>query len=263
LWRFETRRWVQLFGLLLLVGVIAQGILGGLRVRMGEEALAMLHGCVGPVFFGLCAAMCVVTSRRWRAAVRSSSGDWKQPPRPLDTATTMTAKRLMVLAAVTAFVAYLQLVVGAQLRHLPATAEPDVFRSAVHIHLALAAVVLLHAGWLALALGRMRLDNWLIRPAQWLVGLVVLQLCLGASTWFVKYGSPPWVRQAIGEWDFAVPAASRLQSVIVTAHVATGSLIVAVATVACLRIARFERHWPVTYVGCRAGVEPPMEARAV
>jgi cytochrome c oxidase assembly protein subunit 15 len=231
LWRCEPRRWVQVFGLVLLVGVIAQGVLGGLRVRMNEEALAMLHGCTGPAFFALCAAMAAVTSLRWRAADVGNVASAAAAP----------ARRLLPLAAATALVAYLQLAVGAQLRHVPATAQPETFQAAVHLHLLLAAVVLLHAAWLAVAARRLRQDAWLSRPPLWLFGLVVLQIFLGATTWLFKFGMPTWARQQLGEWDFAVPAASRLQSLIVTGHVATGSLIVAVAVVACLRLGRAGR----------------------
>jgi cytochrome c oxidase assembly protein subunit 15 len=227
LWRNESRRWVQAFGLVLLVGVIVQGVLGGLRVRMDEVALAMVHGCTGPLFFTLCAAMSVVTSLRWREQHRRG-GSLEAD----------SARRILPLAAATALVAYLQLVVGAQLRHVPVTAEPDVFRSAVHLHLTLAAVVLVHVGWLAIATCRGERDTWLTRPVLGLLGLVVLQLCLGAATWLVKFGPPLWLREAAGEWDYVVPAASRLQAIIVTGHVATGSLVVALAAVACLRHGR-------------------------
>ncbi len=233
LWRSEPRRWVQVFGLVLLLAVIGQGILGGLRVRMDEQALAMLHGCTGPVFFALCVAMAVVTSRRWMERERQ--------------AVSPVARRLALLAGATALVAYLQLAVGAQLRHVPVTAAANVFQAAVHLHLLLAAVVLFHAAWLALASQRSERNLWTARPARWLFGLVVLQLCLGAATWLVKYGAPLWARRLSGEWDFAVPAGSTWQSLIVTAHVATGSLIVAVAVVACLRLARSGR-------GATAGV---------
>lgn len=227
LWRNESRRWVRVFGLVLLVAVIGQGILGGMRVRMDEQALAMLHGCSGPVFFALCVAMAVVTSRRWRQAEPQTAA-------PI-------ARRLAPLAGATALIAYLQLAVGAQLRHVPVTAPANVFQAAVHLHLLLAAVVLLHAAWLAIAARRIGRDGWTARPPVWLLGLVVLQLCLGAATWLVKYGAPLWVRRLFGEWDLAVPAASAWQSLIVTGHVATGSLIVAFATVACLRLARAGR----------------------
>ena len=241
LWRCEHRRWVQVFGLVLLLAVIGQGVLGGLRVRMDERAIAMLHGCTGPLFFALTVAMAVVTSRRWR----------EQGPHAASSA----ARRLTPLAAATALVAYLQLVVGAQLRHVPVTAEATVFQAAVHLHLLLAAVVLLHVGWLAIASRRVAGDRWLAGPPLWMLGLLVLQICLGAATWLVKYGPPTWVWRLAGEWDFSVPAGSPLQSLIVTGHVATGALIVGVAALTCLRHARAGRGATSGSVAPRGAVE--------
>ena len=242
LWRCESRRWVRAFGVVLVAGVIGQGVLGGMRVQMNEQALAMLHGCTGPLFFAMCVGMAVVTSVPWRERD--------------DRAETPGAHRLLSLAAATAAVAYLQLVVGAQLRHVPATAEPGVFRSAVHLHLLLAGIVLLHAVWLVVASRRLGANCWLRRPIWVLAAMVLLQICLGATTWLVKYGMPLWARQLAGEWDFAIPATSRLQSLVVTGHVATGSLIVAVATVACLRMGRSARYTP----SARLVRSAPMEA---
>jgi cytochrome c oxidase assembly protein subunit 15 len=145
---------------------------------------------------------------------------------------------MLPLAGATALVAYLQLAVGAQLRHMPATAEPGAFRTAVLLHLLLAAVVLLHAVWLVFASRKWKCQRWLSRPGQWLLALVAVQVGLGATTWLFKYGPPSWLRQTLGEWDFVVPAASPLQSLVVTGHVATGSLIVAVALLWALRLGR-------------------------
>jgi cytochrome c oxidase assembly protein subunit 15 len=229
-WRHEPRRWVQVFAIALLAGVVGQGVLGGLRVRLDEVALAMLHGCTGPAFFAMCVAMAVVTSPWWRSQNGAGSS-----------AASVVAGRLLPLAAATGLIAYLQLAVGAQLRHMPATAEPGAFRAAVHLHLFLAGAVLLHAAWLAAASRRFKGDRQLAAPARLLFALVVLQVCFGAATWIVKFSMPRWASQALGEWDFAVLAASRLQSLIVTAHVATGSLIVGVAVLATLRFGRAGR----------------------
>src|SRR6188768_2537736 len=57
---------VAAFGALGLV--IFQGALGGMRVLLDERFLALLHGCVGPIFFAYLAGLIVVTSRRWDRA---------------------------------------------------------------------------------------------------------------------------------------------------------------------------------------------------
>src|SRR5688572_14486982 len=53
-WRGERRRWLAYLAVAALVGVIAQGLLGGFRVRlnalMGAD-LAAIHGCLAQVIF--------------------------------------------------------------------------------------------------------------------------------------------------------------------------------------------------------------------
>src|SRR6185437_7941269 len=46
----------------------AQGVLGGMRVRLDQNELARIHGCVGPLFFATAVALAVFTSRLWRDA---------------------------------------------------------------------------------------------------------------------------------------------------------------------------------------------------
>jgi cytochrome c oxidase assembly protein subunit 15 len=116
-WRCEPRRWMRVAGLVALVAVIAQGVLGGLRVVLDERTLAMIHGCSGPAFFALTVALVVFTSPTWREAESSAV-------HPL-------ARSLHRLTIATASIAYLQLVLGAVLRHLPVWAAPDLFRTVV------------------------------------------------------------------------------------------------------------------------------------
>jgi cytochrome c oxidase assembly protein subunit 15 len=81
-------------------------------------------------------------------------------------------------------------------------------------------------------------DLRLGRFALLLAAAIAIQVFLGGATWIVKFGWP-WL---VGDW----PAASRyliveksfLQMNVVTAHVATGSLILAILTVMVCRAAR-------------------------
>ena len=57
--RYDSRRWMKVLGVITLIAVIAQGILGGLRVLMDARILAMAHGCTGPLFLALTAASVV------------------------------------------------------------------------------------------------------------------------------------------------------------------------------------------------------------
>jgi cytochrome c oxidase assembly protein subunit 15 len=127
LWRADERRWIRWLGILALVLVIFQGVLGGMRVRLDEQTLAMLHGCTGPLFFAVTIAMVVFTSTRWRSAHDSLS--------------IVRAGHIRRLAVVTCILVYLQILLGAVVRHVPVAAEPATFVHAVRFHLFLAAIL--------------------------------------------------------------------------------------------------------------------------
>src|SRR5579863_8571951 len=61
----ERRRWVKLLGAVVLLTVIMQGILGGFRVRLNAEDLALVHGSGAAMVFALTVGVAVVTSSRW------------------------------------------------------------------------------------------------------------------------------------------------------------------------------------------------------
>src|SRR4051794_7797932 len=62
---FERRSWMKWLGVLALVAVIVQGVLGGTRVTQVSTFLAAVHGCTGQAFFGLMIALWVLTGRDW------------------------------------------------------------------------------------------------------------------------------------------------------------------------------------------------------
>ena len=64
-WLREARPWMRRLGLVAVVGVIAQGVLGGLRVRWNNPELGVIHGTVGQLFFMLVCAFVLFTSRWW------------------------------------------------------------------------------------------------------------------------------------------------------------------------------------------------------
>jgi cytochrome c oxidase assembly protein subunit 15 len=236
-WRAESRRWVRYAALVSLLLVIGQGILGGMRVVLDERTLAMIHGCVGPLFFTYCVLLATITSPSWRERKSVAS----QRPGSL---------AVLAAAAITTVLAYLQLVAGAQLRHIGAAVEPSTFRALVVFHLIGAGAVLVATLYLgALARRARAADRWLRVPAMWLVALVVLQIVLGGGAWVVNYGWPawfgdyPWAAQWLVNSNGALNARGNLQANITTAHVATGSLILAVAAMTALRAGRLAGRW--------------------
>jgi cytochrome c oxidase assembly protein subunit 15 len=64
-WISDPRRWMRRLGGLAVLLVIAQGVLGGLRVRWNNPELGVIHGTVGQLFFILVCALVLFTSRWW------------------------------------------------------------------------------------------------------------------------------------------------------------------------------------------------------
>ncbi|MCH2114986.1 MAG: cytochrome oxidase assembly protein [Pirellulales bacterium] len=223
-WRCESRGWVRQLSLLVLASVVLQAVLGGMRVVLDERVLALIHGCTGPLFFLLCVMMVVVTSRWWKSGVTLAE---KGP-----------AAKVFRLAVLCTGLAYLQLVVGAALRHSPRMTHESaggVFQLAVYFHLVLAALIVAYVFLLAWKCFRHRLQRV---TGLALLALVAMQICLGLGSWLVKYGMPSWATRLLGERTFVNHADDGLQAALVTSHVATGSLILAASLVIALRVAR-------------------------
>jgi len=225
-WRTEPRSWVRKFSLILLAGVVLQGILGGLRVVLDQRTLALVHGCTGPLFFALSVAMVLFTSRWWQTAARLSGKSGAD------------GKKLFRLAVLCAGLAYAQLVIGAVVRHTPsmtAAASSAWFQVAVYFHLLLALLLVGHIGLLAWRSVRTKLHS---TAAVGLVLLIGVQILLGAGTWLLKYGVPYWATSLLGELNFVIAEADLLQAAIITSHVAVGSLIFVMALAIAVQLGR-------------------------
>jgi cytochrome c oxidase assembly protein subunit 15 len=215
LWRHDERAWVRWCGSAALFLVCLQGTLGGMRVRLDERTLAMTHGIVGPLFFAVTIGLVVVTSRTWRQ---------NEFPHMVE-----VSGAIRRLALATCVFVYLQLMLGAVLRHVPVAAEPSTFELAAKLHLAMAAVLTLHVVMLVLSIVANVQSPLLGRLALGLGGLLFVQILLGAGTWVAKYGVPSWAETIAPIPRSAIVDGGLLQTHIVTAHVAVGSLLFAAA----------------------------------
>ena len=211
LWRREPRRAVRRLGLLALGAVVLQGLLGGLTVLLLlPPPVSVAHACLGQTFFCLVVAIALVTSPGWRRAAVAPA----RPPLP-------------ALAAVLTGLVYLQLLVGATMRHTGAgLAIPDFplafgrlvppFEApgvAVHFaHRVLGFVVAGCAAFVAATAVRQRAVPHLRAPALAALALVLVQIGLGGLT--------VWSAKAV------VPT---------TLHVLNGALILATSLVLALR----------------------------
>ncbi len=220
----ESRGWVRRYSLVILAGVILQGLLGGMRVMFDERTLALVHGCTGPAFFALCVGMVVVTSRWWQEVV----------PTPA----TPGSKKFLRLAILTTALAYLQLVAGAFVRHSPhltGDSATVIFQSAVYFHILLALAITVQVGLLSWQAFRNHLERG---RSLVLAALIGLQVLLGVSTWMVKYGLPRWATAIVGDLQFVNTAENAHQAGIITSHVAVGSLILVTSLAIALRTGR-------------------------
>ena len=223
-WRYDQRKWVCWFSVGVLAMVIVQGLLGGLRVTANEVQVARIHGIVGPAFFAMTIALAAVTSRLWRTT---------QP------AAHQTAGKLHRLAVLTTGLVFIQLILGAHLRHLPLDWSPYAFRAVVIFHLLMAAALFAHIVMLAVRVFAQHRDaTALMFPVVALCVLIVAQVVLGSATWIVNYSWPDWAVQLGWGIGHTVQAGSYAQALTVTAHQAMGSLILGVSTLLTIRAYR-------------------------
>ena len=233
IWKCDKRTWMRYAGIIALLLVISQGVLGGLRVCMSSTDFARVHGVIGPLFFSVAVILCVMTSRFWQSFVTKGEAS------PM--------RRTIIDGWFLVAIAYSQLVLGAHLRHPGINWSPGFFRAVVVFHVIVAFLVLLQA--VIVYLRSRKLRSELLRPAWLLVFLVVCQVGLGFATWRAKYGWPsfvPFVAESSVDQPLEIATHNALvgttiqnaglsQAITVTAHVALGSLILAMSVLYATR----------------------------
>lgn len=228
-YRCEERTWFRRWAIFVLLAVIAQGVLGGARVLLDQRTAAMIHGCTGPLFFAIATATAVMSSKWWIQGFRGGSGD-----RESGVGQNATGSVVVWIATILVGVSYLQLIMGAQLRHITGLVSHKMFTGFVHMHLTLAVAVALLAVVLAGLAARRSIPAKVRGVTKLLVLGVLFQIALGIGTWIVNYGLP-WSELNQTLASYTIQAKGYWESLIVTAHMATGSLIISLATVAALR----------------------------
>jgi heme a synthase len=109
LWRTEDRPAVKMLGLIAVAGVILQGILGGLRVTMLKDQIGIFHACLAQAFLGLIGLIAITTTNFWRSLGVNLTGLTGQVSQPL--------LRIKMMAIATTIAIYVQLALGATMRH--------------------------------------------------------------------------------------------------------------------------------------------------
>lgn len=216
----EPRRWVKILGIAAVIGVILQGVLGGLRVTLIKNELGIFHGILGQSFFLTIAIIAVATSPGF---IRRSGKE------------RFATAGLKYLALVLTVVIFVQLGIAATMRHahlglsipdfplvygklLPATdaqslesinaarvAANQMPTTAAQIwlqmkHRMVAMGIFVLAGvFLMRCLKMTRCPRDVVIKAMAIFGLVIFQIALGAWTiWSNKAADVATAHQALG-----------------------------------------------------------------
>src|SRR2546426_3378384 len=195
----DARPAVRALGVLALLAVVLQAVLGGVTVLYKLPlAVSVTHACLAQTFFCLTVTLALVTGAGWTAA------------QPQD-----VSPRLARFAAFTTGLVFVQLVLGALMRHMGAgLAIPDfplafgrlvppLATPYITVHFAHRVGALAVAVAVAVTVGTVLRERaagpWLCRPALLAAGLVVVQLTLGALViWSARAVLPTTTHLVVG-----------------------------------------------------------------
>jgi cytochrome c oxidase assembly protein subunit 15 len=116
LWLKDRRPWMSWLGVAAFLLVVAQGVLGGLRVTMHMDSLGIYHATIAQLFFVLTCAIALFTSRWWMELER------RPPARREENlankhAGSETGAPLRGLVLFTTILIFAQLIIAAAMRH--------------------------------------------------------------------------------------------------------------------------------------------------
>ena len=201
----EKRKWVRALAALAVVAVVLQAILGAITViYLLPTAVSVSHACLAQSFFCLVASFMVFFSSEW------TSGE------KLEAAYTGSIRRLLI---VTFIFAYLQLVLGAIVRHAGGMG--------VNYHIAVAFLIVLHVLFIV---SKISLEPGtyfkFFKHAVTLGALVLIQIFLGLGAFVFTLVLEKAAMPRTAEVLFA------------SAHQSTGALILAALFTLLLRVFR-------------------------
>ena len=218
LWWCEPRRWLCWLGTAVLAGIVVQGLLGGFRVKLDQwfgSDLAMVHGSFAPVVFSLLTSVAVVTSQGWTTRWGGHTSE---------------ARPMWGPAMLAAGLIYVQIVFGSLVRHTYSSVGP-------RAHVLVAFCVAIVVAWLTReAWDRDRSEKRLRASVAVLAALTAAQILLGTEAWMLRYTG----------------AGLTTQSVVPTAHVLVGYLMLAASVVVSLKAFRLA-HVPALAAAHVAG----------
>jgi cytochrome c oxidase assembly protein subunit 15 len=234
LWMAEPRKWVRMLGYIAVATVIVQGVLGGLRVTMILDELGIFHGMLAQAYVSLLVVICIATSKAF--ATGGARWRWHAPG-------------LMRWAVVLTALVYLQLAIGAIMRHEHAglaihdfpLAYGQIWPMVNAEQLAAINVQRIASGEVPTTIGFIHIQMLHRLMAVVLAGLVIAyawqarRAAMGvriASRWWVAL---VFVQIALGAWTIW----SNKAADVTTAHVAVGALILFLGVAQCFLLGAF------------------------
>jgi cytochrome c oxidase assembly protein subunit 15 len=201
LWVADERRWLRWFGVIAVLGVLVQAILGGqVVIRLLHYWLPVIHACFAQIVFAAVLSIAVFTSRWWMS----------EQPQLEDRG----SPSIHAVALLNAGVIFLQVFLGAAFRHQEMPIWP---------HIAGALAVLAMVIWTAVALRkRFSESRELSRSRVLLHAIFGLQFLLGLGAY--------WSRLTTADAPQPMPLTIALTVI----HTVVGALVFAVSVVIVL-----------------------------
>jgi cytochrome c oxidase assembly protein subunit 15 len=214
-WRAEARKWVRQLVFVAFGLIIVQAILGGITVLLELPlAIAVTHAATAQALFCLMVSIAIFNNPNWESTPRLEDKDARIS--------------LATLSAATTAIIYIQILIGALMRHLGAgLVIPDfplsfgeiippymnVYIAVNFAHRCGAVVVTAMVVWTVVRVLRTHSQTQALRrPALGMFLLLVIQICLGAIT--------IWSGRAV---------------LLTTSHVAIGAAVLAASLTLALR----------------------------
>lgn len=209
LMRAERRRWLRNLGWTALAAVVTQGVLGGMSVIfMLPKPVSIGHACLAQLFFSTTVAIALFTSE-----------SWSRGPKVVDDA---GAPPLHWLALATCMCVFLQLALGASVRHQALGILPHVVGALIATGMVL---------WLSVrVLMRQAGHDALRRSALALLFITFLQVFLGIAAYMSRLATAQ------------APQPMPVMVGFTVAHVAVGALTLASSVVLAIQVFRNVRR---------------------
>jgi heme a synthase len=191
----EKRRWLRWLGIIALAAVVTQGILGGMTVLFLLPApISILHACLAQTFFALVVGISFLLDKpNYVGADPRVGPDLCVSPSRVSGAAQRPAPTFRQLTLTTTILIFVQLILGATLRH---THHPSV----VIPHMMGAFIILLCVvRVLMVAIQNFRNEARIFIPTLILSALFICQIALGFGAWITTMVLEQSVQPTVGK----------------------------------------------------------------